>query len=71
MLMSSFAVAVRILTMIVSGGRVSLRFLVIAVIVIMGRLPMVMRRCLVVRSGSMMVFTGCVLLLLGHRYFLL
>ena len=71
MLMRRLTVAVRILAMVVSRGRVFLRLLMVAVIVVMGRLPVVMRRRLMVRSGIVMVFAGRVLLFLGHGNFLL
>jgi hypothetical protein len=43
----------------------------IAVIVVMGRLPVVMRRRLMLRSGIVMVLGGRMLLFLGHGNFLL
>jgi hypothetical protein len=71
MLMRGLAVAVRVLAMVVSRGRVLLPLLMVAVIVMMGRLPVVMRRQLMLRSGIVMVFSGRVLLFLGHGNFLL
>jgi uncharacterized membrane protein YGL010W len=71
MLMRGLAVAVRILAMVVSRGRVLLRLLMVAVIVVMGRLQVVMRRRRMLRSGIVMVFAGRVLLFLGHGNFLL
>jgi len=50
---------------------VLLRLLVVAVIVVVGRLPVVMRRRLMLGSGIVMVFAGRVLLFLGHGNFLL
>jgi hypothetical protein len=71
MLVCRLAVSVRILAMVESRGRVLLPLLMVAVIVVMGRLPVVVRRRLMVRSGTVMVFAGRVLLFLGHGNFLL
>jgi hypothetical protein len=71
MLVRDLAVAVRVLAMVVSGGRVLLRLLVVAVIVMVGRLQVVMRCRCVLRRGIVMVLAGRVLLFLGHGSFLL
>jgi hypothetical protein len=71
MLVRDLAVTVRILAMVVSRGRVLLRLLMVAVIVVMSRLQVVMRRRMMLRSGIVMVFAGRVLLFLGHGNFLL
>jgi uncharacterized membrane protein YGL010W len=71
MLMRGLAVAIRVLAMVVSRGRMLLRFFVVAVIVVMSRLPMVMRRRLMLRSRILMMLAGWVLLFLGHGKLLL
>jgi hypothetical protein len=71
MLMRDLAVPVRILAMVVSRGRVLLRLFMVGVIVVMGRLPVVMRRRLMFRGGPVMVFGGRVFLFLGHGNLLL
>jgi hypothetical protein len=69
MLMRGLAVAVCILAMVVSRGRVLLGFLMVAVIVVMGRLPVVMCSRLMLRRGTVMVFARRVFLFLGHGNF--
>jgi hypothetical protein len=64
-------VPVRILAMVLSRGSVLLRFFMISVIVVMGRLAVVMRRRLMLRSGIVMMFAGSVSLFLCHGNFLL
>lgn len=56
MLVRDLAVAVRFLTMVVSGGRVLLRLFVVAVIMVVGRLPVVMGCRLMVPRSTVMVF---------------
>jgi hypothetical protein len=71
MLMRDLAMAVRVLAMVESRGSVLLGLLMVAVIVEMGRLAVVMRRCLMVSSSIVVMFGGLVLLLLGHGNLLL
>jgi hypothetical protein len=60
---------IRILTVVLSRGGVSLRLFVIAVIVMMGSLAVVVCRCRIVRGGIVMMLAGRVLLFLYHREF--
>jgi hypothetical protein len=55
MLMRNLAVPVRILTVVESRCRVFLRFLMVAVVVVMGSLPVVVRRRLMLSCGIVMV----------------
>jgi hypothetical protein len=71
MLVRALAVAVRILTTVVSRGGVLLRLFVVAVIVVMGRLVVVMGRRRVFRSRLVMMLAGRMRLFLCHRKFLL
>ena len=66
MLMRRLAVAVRILAMVVGRGSVLLRLFVVAMIVVMGCLTVVMRRCLMLQSSIVMMFAGGVFLFLCH-----
>jgi hypothetical protein len=70
-LVCDLAVPVRILAVVVGSGGVVLRFGVIAVVVVVGRLTVVMGCCLVLRCGIVMMFAGHVLLFLCHGRVLL
>jgi len=63
---SRTAVSVRVLAVVVSGGRVFSPLLVIAVVMMVGRLPVVMRGCLMMRCRIVMVLAGHVLLFACH-----
>jgi len=65
------AVSVRILAMVQSRGCVLLRLFVVAVIVIMGSLAVMMRRCFMVRRRIVMMFTRWVLHFVCHGEVLL
>ena len=61
-----FGVPVRILAMVQRRGSVFLGFVVIAVVKMMRRLPVVVRSCLMMRRGIVMVIAGRVLLFVIH-----
>jgi hypothetical protein len=70
MLVRRFAVAIRILAVTLCRFGVFFAFIVFAVVVVMGRLAMVMRGCVVGRGGIVMMLARRVLLLRCHEYFL-
>jgi hypothetical protein len=63
-----FAVAVRVLAMILGGVGVFARFFVIAVIVMVGRLPMMMSGSVVGSGGVVMMLARRVLFLASHGH---
>jgi hypothetical protein len=65
------AVPVRVLAVVLCRGSVLLRFIVIAMIVIMGSLAVVMRRRFMLRGSIVMMLAGLVLLFLCHGKILL
>jgi hypothetical protein len=61
-----FAVSVRVLAMVEGRSGVLLCLVVVAVIVVMGRLPVVVGGCLMMRSSIVVMVAGQVLLFLCH-----
>jgi hypothetical protein len=66
-LMSRFRMFIGLLAVLLSTHRVSLRFFMITVVMMVGRLVMMMSRSLVFGSRVVMVVTGPVLFLVRHE----
>jgi hypothetical protein len=64
--MRSLAVLVRLVAVVLGAGRVLLRLIVLAVVVVVRRLAMVVRRSLMVGRRLVVRLTCCMLLSLGH-----